>query len=195
MGTLSSRWTLIAVTTLLCVATASASPHREPKGAQRAPRNTIFNVPGLPDLECGSASSPATPKCDATKFDVQVFPVKDASGAVRGCLSSFGYNHLNIRTSRQKEATTVTWVLDPGANAKFSGDGISITVGSSTHQPSNLFDLPPTIAGNAQSVSVKVKRNVGGGRKFNHQPVVTLNSRGSVLTCLGVDPTIGNSAN
>jgi hypothetical protein len=195
MSTRSSRCTLIALTTLLCVATASASEHRGTKGAQKAPRNTIFNVPGLPDLECGSANSPATPKCEATKFDVQVFPVKDATGTVRGCLSSFGYNHLNIRTSPRKEATTVTWVLDPGANAKFSGDGISITVGGSGHPPGNLFELPLTIAANGLSVSAKVKQNIGGGRKFNHQPVVTLNSGGTVITCLGVDPTIGNSAN
>ena len=195
MRTLSIRCTLIALTALLCVATPAASQNQGTKGAKGAPLNTIFNVPGLPNVQCGSASSPATPKCNAAKFDVQVFPVKDTNGNVGGCLTSFAYNDLNIRTSTRKEPTTVTWILDPSANAEFSGDGISITVGSSTHQPSNLFELPPTIATNGLSVSVNVKGNIGGGRKFNHQPVVTLNSGGTVLTCLGVDPTIGNSAN
>jgi hypothetical protein len=173
----SFRCNVATVTSLLLASSAAAQ-----------------NVTGLQSEECGSTSSGASMKCADIQWEVQVFRIHDRTGSVKACLASFGYNGLNIRTGQALEGTTVTWYLAPDANAQFVGAGINITKGSGSgnNDPQDLFDAP-----NVQpaQVSIGVKKNIPGNKKYNHKPVVQLTDYPYVPPCDGVDPTIGNSAN
>ena len=68
----------------------------------------IVNVPNLPDVECGTSSSGAGVQCtaDAAKWEVKVLPITNEGGVVLGCLATFLYNNLNVRTGRSEEHTS-----------------------------------------------------------------------------------------
>ena len=192
MRTVLSRCGLITFATLVSVADPSSATGHETRHQRASVR--FLTVPGLSGAECGSTSSAATKKCDAVQWKVQVFRVLDDDGVEVGCLASFGYNDLNIRTTKDMEGTTVTWYLDKNASAKFVDTGIDIQQGSTGHAPSSLFQTP-VIATDGLSVSVEIKKKITGRKKFNHLPVVQVSDITGAPKCLGVDPTIGNSAN
>ena len=153
-------------------------------------------VPNLPDEACSADQlTPPPTHCSDKRFQVQVFPLTNNEGQVIGCLASFLYNHLKIVTGPGKFEARVTWFVDASAQAEFFGDGISIKKIGGGPNPNALFRLPPTIVAGGQSVWVEAKPAVVHGKKFNHLPVVRYIGGGKSLECLGVDPTIGNSAN
>lgn len=153
-------------------------------------------VPNVPDEVCSAdAVTQPIPHCSETLFEVKVLPLTNSQGVAIGCLASFLYNHLKVVTGQGKFEARVTWFVDPSAKAEFFGNGILITKRGTGPSPNALFQLPPTIVAGGQSVSVDLKPAIAYGKMFNHLPVVRYIGGGLSLECLGVDPTIGNSAN
>lgn len=192
MSTKVARFALIATTAfLMAQPIVSAAPS---KGQHEKSGVRILNFPGdIPDETCGSDSS-SDPKCKNTVYRVQVFRVMDPRQKVMGCVAAFPYNSLRIRTTSNKEEAYVTWDLDSGANAQFVDPGVGISKrGVIGPIPSSYFDTP-AIASGGQSVTVHFQKNKQHGKQFDHQPKVKLTD-GDKNDCLGVDPTIGNSAN
>jgi hypothetical protein len=153
-------------------------------------------TPGLPNsVECGSPGSGASDKCDGggKEWHVRVIGVSDEANVTVACVALFMYNHLNIRTSGSKEKAKVTWKLVGLNDSKFVPPGIEFTSGDSP-DPTALFENPSIFA-NDKKFKVETKHGATGGMKFNHLPKVQSKIGSAYLYCVGVDPTIGNSAN
>jgi hypothetical protein len=195
MSTMVARFALIATTAVLLalpiVSAAPKSQHGKAAAKDEAGIH-LFNFPGnISDETCGSKSSTDPNPCEQTTYRVTIVRVSDPRGKVFGCLAVFPYNSLRILTTTNKEETYLHWDIDPNAKAQFFDVGVAISHRGLGPSPSGYFDTPDV---SAQSVTVHFFKNKPHGKQFDHQPKVKLTD-GDQQECLGVDPTIGNSAN